>query len=150
MNLTIFGISVVDTWLAYVGCRGAGNTETQNEFYALLAEEMIENTLDMGPTAGRRSSGDLPDPIAASVTGGVGAHLTPTKRRRIDKQSKQETAYAYQGYCTICTGRKSRHKTTFTCSLCRDNGAAKEVFLCPTRCGRDCFLEHMRLTHGDE
>ena len=41
MNLSIFGIIVVDTWLIYSQC--TGDEDRQGEFYIKLAEELIGN-----------------------------------------------------------------------------------------------------------
>jgi hypothetical protein len=44
VNLTIFGMIVVDTWLAYSQC--TGTKENQKDFYTSLCEELIDNTFD--------------------------------------------------------------------------------------------------------
>ena len=41
VNLTIFSMIVVDTWLVY--SQVTGSTELQSEFYVHLAEELIDN-----------------------------------------------------------------------------------------------------------
>ena len=41
-DTALFGMLVVDTWLAFSVCTEAA--ETQKEFYTLLAEELIDNT----------------------------------------------------------------------------------------------------------
>ena len=42
VNMTLFGMLVVDAWLVFSACTEAA--ETQKEFYTLLAEELIDNT----------------------------------------------------------------------------------------------------------
>ncbi len=47
VNLTVFSIIVVDTWLAYSQCMGEGMVEKQKTFYTLLAEELKDNRLNV-------------------------------------------------------------------------------------------------------
>ena len=47
VNLTIFSMIVVDTWLVY--SQATGSTELQSEFYVRLAEELIDNNIDSHP-----------------------------------------------------------------------------------------------------
>ena len=85
VNLTIFSMIVVDTWLVY--SQATGSTELQSEFYVHLAEELIDNNID-SQTQHRRNSGedgsDSNDesPVmmrTGRVRAGVSCHLTPTK-----------------------------------------------------------------------
>ena len=47
VNLTIFSMIIVYTWLAYSQCKGEGMmAKKQKTFYTLLAEELIDNILD--------------------------------------------------------------------------------------------------------
>ena len=90
VNMTIFGIIVVDTWLVYRQC-----TETQmcqKDFYTLLSEELIENTYDMihygvgrnGAGEGElRSSPTLFEQRSGDPRAGCFAHLTPTTKKRL-------------------------------------------------------------------
>ena len=47
VNLTIFSMIAVDTWLVY--SQATGSTELQSEFYVCLAEELIDNNIDSRP-----------------------------------------------------------------------------------------------------
>ena len=47
VNLTIFLMIVVDTWLVY--SQVTGSTELQSEFYVRLAEELIDNNIECRP-----------------------------------------------------------------------------------------------------
>ena len=47
VNLTIFSMSVVDTWLVY--SQATGSTELQSGFFVRLAEELIDNNIDSRP-----------------------------------------------------------------------------------------------------
>ena len=87
VNLTIFLMIVVDTWLVY--SQATGSTELQSEFYVLLAEELIDNNIDSRPQHWRNSGEDGTDRNDESavmtrtgrVRAGVSCHLTPTKHR---------------------------------------------------------------------
>ncbi len=78
-------MNIVDTWLVYKAA--TGTSESQPEFYTLLAEELIDNTNDEGFFGLRQhvpAVGTSPDVIHARTGGGgagVQAHLTPTKKR---------------------------------------------------------------------
>ena len=55
VNLTIFLMIVVDTWLVY--SQATGSTELQSEFYVHLAEELIDNNIN-SRLQRRRNSGE--------------------------------------------------------------------------------------------
>ena len=55
VNLTIFSMIVVDTWLVY--SQATGSTELQSEFYVRLAEELIDSNID-SQLQRRRNSGE--------------------------------------------------------------------------------------------
>ena len=88
VNLTIFSMIVVDTWLVY--SQATGSTELQSEFYVRLAEELIDNDIDSQLQRWRNSGEDGSDsndesPVmtcTGRVRAGVSCHLTPTKCRR--------------------------------------------------------------------
>ena len=116
VNLSLFGMCVVDTWLVYSKCKETD--EKQCEFYELLAEEMIDNQHDQ--VRGRRSMDmDMmgnPDLVTADghMRSGISAHLTPTKKKRKSKDGSS-SACMLQGRCTVC-----HMKTTQVCSECQD------------------------------
>ena len=121
VNLTIFSMIVVDTWLAY--SQATGSTELQSEFYVHLAEELIDNNINSRLQHRRNSGEDRSDSNDAStvmtctgrVRAGVSCHLTPTKHRRRTTDGEL-TAQRLQGRCIEC-GKK----TTYLCSACMDN-----------------------------
>jgi hypothetical protein len=74
---------------------------------------------------------------------GLAAHLTPTKRKRKQKDGT-ETNYLLQGQCCVCT-----QKTTSCCSQCLDESiGGKEVWICGTKKGKMCYVRHMHNVHG--
>jgi hypothetical protein len=58
VNLSIFGMLVVDTWQAYSQCTGRnggnGKDKNQKDFYTYLAEELVDNQYDI--VGGNRTS----------------------------------------------------------------------------------------------
>jgi hypothetical protein len=74
-----------------------------------------------------------------SPKSGVLAHLTPIKRFKIDGYGR-ETTFRHQGRCKEC-----QIKTTWTCSNCEERG--KTVYLCSTRNGKRCFIQHIAKHH---
>ena len=148
VNLTIFLMIVVDTWLVY--SQATGSTELQSEFYVCLAEELIDNNIDSRPQHRRNSGEDGSDsndeaPVmthTGRVRAGVICHLTPTKCRRRTRD-REVTAQRLQGCCIEC-GKK----TTYLCSACMDNdNESKTPWLCHTEKRPACFTNHYKHTH---
>jgi hypothetical protein len=153
VNMSLFGMLVVDSWLAFSACTDA--TETQKEFFSLLAEELIDNTYDdigLG-TRRKRNIHDASDgsPTLAAGTGvprcGVHSHITPTKMRR--KVKGEVSTYLRQGRCTQCS-----QKTTSCCSDCVDameivgENSPKSAWICSTKYGKLCYANHMLASHN--
>ena len=133
VNLTIFSMIVVDTWLVY--SQATGSTELQSEFYVPLAEELIDNNIDSRLQHWRNSGEDGSDsndesPVmtrTGRVRAGVSCHLTPTKCR-CRTMDGEFTAQRLQGRCIEC-GKK----TTYLCSACMENdNETKTPWLCHT------------------
>ena len=104
VNLTIFSMIVVDTWLVY--SQAMCSTEFQSEFYLRLAEELIDNNIDSRPQCRRNSGEDGNDsndesPVmtcTGRVCTGVSCHLTPTKHPCRTRDGEL-TAQRLQGRC---------------------------------------------------
>ena len=148
VNLTIFLMIVVDTWLVY--SKAMGSTELQSEFYVFLAEELIDNNIDSWPQHQRNSGEDGSDsndesPVmmhTGRVCTGVSCHLTPTKCR-CRTGDGELTAQRLQGCCIEC-GKK----TTYLCSACMDSDdESKTPWLCHTEKRPACFANHYKHTH---
>ena len=148
VNLTIFLMIVVDTWLVY--SQVTGSTELQSEFYVRLAEELIDNNIDSRPQCRRNSGEDGSDSNDESavmtctgrVRAGVSCHLTPTKHC-CHTSDGELTVQRPQGRC-IEYGKK----TTYFCSACMDNdNESKTPWLCHTEKRPACFADHYKHTH---
>jgi hypothetical protein len=106
--------------------------------YETLALELIDSDYDpVGLRAG--TGGSVPGQL--TPTSGIGAHTTPTRKRRSDKDGREQASRA-QRSCYICGVR-----TTKVCSSCRE-GRLGEVFVCDSSKGRVCFSPHARAEHG--
>lgn len=108
VNLSIFSIITVDAWNVYKGILDKDCPDNENEFYALLAEDLILNTIDSSPsgrTRRQRAGDNVPSPSLIRPDGrsssGIGAHLTPTKKRRKNKNG-DVTNYLCQNWCLEC------------------------------------------------
>ena len=151
VNLSIFSMIVVDTWLVFNAMRNTPTVElNQKEFYSVLSEDLIDNSYGSRgcPSSQPRSS---PTNAASFVQdaciralesggprAGVLTHLTPVKRLKNNKGER--TSFRYQGRCKEC-----QKKTTWQCSDCGDGG--KIVYLCATKNGQRCFLDHLACNH---
>ncbi|KAI2514170.1 Transposase IS4 [Fragilaria crotonensis] len=144
VNLSIFAMIVVDSWLVY-NAFTQGRALNQKEFYSVLAEELFDNDYNNRgqPSSAARRSFQQEACIKAVESGspksGVLAHLTPIKRFK-NNINGQPTTFRYQGRCKEC-----QTKTTWQCSDCEENG--KTVFLCSTKNGKRCFVEHLARNH---
>ena len=133
VNLTIFSMIVVDTWLVY--SQATGSTELQSEFYVRLAEEFIDNNIDSRLQRQRNSGEDGTDsndesPVmtcTGRVRAGISCHLTPIKCRHHTSDGEL-TVQRLQGHCSECV-----KKTAFLCSACMDNDNESKIpWLCHT------------------
>jgi hypothetical protein len=155
VNLTIFSMILVDSYLVYKKC--TTSTESPDQFYHKLAEELIdfEQTTRLQRAAVRESSEAMD--VAAAAFAGHGLRQTPTKRMRPSlgaktpgssgktpgSSGKKSTTQKHQAKCTVCG-----MKTTWTCSTCREE-VGVYVYVCHTRSGRPaCWSEHMHVEHN--
>ena len=148
VNLTIFSMIVVDTWLVY--SQATGSAELQSEFYVCLAEELIYNNIDSSLQRQRNSGEDGSDsndesPVmthTGRVHAGISCHLTPTKCRCRTRDGEL-TAQRLQGHSIEC-GKK----TTYLCSACIENDdESKNPWLCHTEKRPARFANHYKHTH---
>lgn len=137
VNLSIFGIELVDTYYVYNGC--SNNKENPDTFFTNLSEEMIDNTLDQRSSRARLAQ--IPEanqnlPIQSP-------HLTPTKKRRRNRNGNI-TDKTLQGNCRVC-----KKSTTWTCNLCKaQDPGGPEPWCCHTKNrGRTCWREHCQQKH---
>jgi hypothetical protein len=147
VNLTIFSMLVVDSYLVYK--KSTTSSESPDQFYHKLAEEMIdyEQTTRQQRAAVRTSKTS----VATAAFAGHGMRQTPTKRMRSveggkktpGSSAKKSSTQKHQGKCIVCT-----MKTTWTCSTCRQETCIN-VYVCHTQSGRPaCWAEHMHVDHN--
>jgi len=146
VNLTIFGIICVDTYLIWSQATDA--TKSKDDFFIELATELIDNNYDgQKKRTGPRVSLDDEDAAApGAVASGRGIYLTPTKRMR--KTKGKDTKYKYQGKCRCCG-----MKTTWVCAQCVKDGVDDHhTYYCRPDGDkpRFCFRDHTEAAHlGD-
>ena len=151
MNQSILAIIIVHTWFLYKGVLGEGCEETQAEFYDLLSEEMIVNSLNDPPSSLKRGQRqpEFGSPrslvrVNGQLASGMEVRLTPTKKRRTKNGTL--TPYLRQNDCRMC-----KKRTTHICSQCRDESPNEtEIYLCHAKSGRSCFKLHCDDHHYTE
>ncbi|EEC45770.1 predicted protein [Phaeodactylum tricornutum CCAP 1055/1] len=128
--------------------KSAGQEEKQKDFYSALAEELVDNQYN---SVGSRKVGrDELDKDSPTISRpgepqcGFSAHLTPTKRKRKNKDGTIKNQ-RQQGRCLVCS-----KKTTHVCSVCKDVETieSKEPWICYTTGGQLCFAQHLTALHG--
>eukprot|EP00977_Amphora_coffeiformis_P022944 scaffold11978_cov153-Amphora_coffeaeformis.AAC.1 len=142
VNLSLFSICVVDSYLLWTGTTGV--KESPHDFFSALAEELI----DYGRVtrAQLKAIDDIATPALKrthnSVAAGVGPHITPLKKKRSPGKDGNGKLYSEQKRCTQCG-----MKTTWACSECNEQGLIAAV--CHTRVRCACWDEHVK-THHEE
>ena len=151
VNLSIFGMIVVDSWLLYKGCTG-GKKLHQIGYYKALMDALIDSPLKNKATTRQQqqqqggsnsSESNIESLSTKKGTSGRGLHLTPTKHKKPTR--KRDRDRRQQRLCRNCSA-----KTIMLCSYCRDNpelGEDLAAYCCPTT-GRDCFSRHMDQQHS--
>ena len=142
VNTSLLSMCIVDSWLLYKGSMGARNCRSQKDYYAKLADQLIDNSFDaIGLRNQPCSDNDKPaNPLAY----GTGIYLTPTNKRR--KINGNVSKAVHQARCKIC---KLHKKSKYLCSECLLKGNI-EVWLCHSDTGRDCFQRHLQHLHQRE
>jgi hypothetical protein len=121
----------VDAWLVYSGGLGIRPGMDQREFYEHLDDQLIDKYFDSGGLCDRPS--DLVTP-GATPRSGIGAHLTPTKKKRKSKSGTSST-FVLRGKCCICYV-----KITCICFSCLDDrDESGSTWLCRSKNSRHCF-----------
>jgi hypothetical protein len=81
VNMTVLGMVIVDSWLAWKGCRGLRSTLEQKNVYEVLAEELIDDNFDAIGIRERHRLADKSEPMLNGQPRiGIGIHLTPTNK----------------------------------------------------------------------
>jgi len=146
VNLSIFAMCVVDTCNFHQSVVHPNEIDSDpHDFYTNLAEEMIDNSLDVVATRTTRTPPALRR-SRRNMEVIVSPHLTPCKERK-RKKNGELTSYSHQGKCRECG-----MKTTYLCSVCDDKdpnrGRGKPWYCHSKNGGRDCFERHKRNDHG--
>ena len=142
VNCSVLGMCIVDSWLAFSGCKGKRCSMKQADIHMLLSEELIDNSIDTINLRMRTRTVDESGAIATvdgTSQSGIGAHLTPTKRRRKNKAGEEIVGRRQERLKMCKTG-----ETTLQCSICREEKPNEpELWICTTRLGSACFPTHL-------
>lgn len=116
VNMSLFGMMVVDSYLLAQGCNGHTFWASPNQFFRRLAQELIDNTFEMRDLRRRAQRDDvagLVSPIgnkkkrpAAVAVESLRQQTAPTPTKRMKKNNKKHHS---QGRCLIkgCPGWSS-------------------------------------------
>jgi len=144
VNQSLFGMSVVDSFLLMQGCQG--NWLVQRQYYQLLAQDLIDNQYDtIGLRPRKRTAAEIEEESCFGPDKSL--HLTsPTPTKKMKKGNKK---HRMQGLCMVC---KHKRKTSFVCRKCQDNqlpSNPKQHWIC--RYGRhlECMSMHIAECHPD-
>ena len=140
LGTSILAMCVVDDQQ----CKPLRDTDRDsNEWFSLLAEEMIDNNIDGIGVATRRSNTATQTANASPRSGppatAANEHhgLTPCKIKNNRGNTKQ-------GWCKIC-----RKKCITMCRTCTRRGVLQGPFwLCNTKSGRNCWNDHYSEKHA--
>jgi hypothetical protein len=107
VNMSIFGMIIVDSWMLYKGCTG-GTRLQQSAYYKALIDDLIDCPLKSMPETRQSLDATAPSAAAWAVkvgTAGRGLHLTPTKRK--GKSADRSNFRRTQRACRTCGSKKS-------------------------------------------
>ena len=145
LTSSIFGMYCVDAWLVYSGC----TTDTlhkepnldQQEFYSVLAEELIDNNIRRRRGT-RRSQNDPQNMRSASHdTMNLIPELRATRSKKRQKNGTM-TKFCKQGRCIMCY--KGRPTTIYSAY---DDNDGEILYFCDPRVGRNCFRMNVEQEH---
>ena len=151
VNITIFGMIVIDAFLLMKGCQSFSVLFDPKLFIEQLALELVDNDYDRRTL--RRSTKQkrsrevdifpLPPEIDTSV---YLTNTTPTKRLKKNKKTGALTQ-CKQGRCMVC----KHHWVTTVCRECQKDqpDTTKTQFWC-CKSGSECFDKHVREYHPDK
>ena len=140
LTSSIFGMYCLDAQLMYRGCA----TDTlhkepdpyQQEFYCVLAEELIDNNIQRRRGT-RRSQRDPQNMRSASNdTMNLIPELRATRSKKRHKNGTMKK-FCKQGRCRMYY----KGRPTTTCLACGDNDG-EILYFCDPRVGRNCFRMH--------
>ena len=150
VNMTIFGMCVIDAFLLAKGCCVTGSFSNPACFIELLAADLIDNDYDRislrrrthHSNKKRSREVDIPAlPLQVDTTIYL-TNTTPTKRRK-----KGSTSQCKQGRCMVC----KKAMPTTVCRECQrfQPDPSKKQFWC-CKSGSICFDRHIRMHHPDK
>lgn len=153
--MSLFGMTVVDSYLLAQGCNGSTYWSCPNQFFRRLAEELIDNAFEqrsLRRRADRDSVSGMVSPIgnrkkrpAAVAVESLRQQTAPTPTKRMKKSNKKHHS---QGRCLIkgCPGW-----TSHVCRECQRRSPKakdKQHWICNTA-GKICMGIHIKAAHPE-
>jgi hypothetical protein len=143
VNLSIFGMIVVDLYLLHQEC--TGGRYSQHWYYRLLIKELLENVFVEDVETRSRSAEKakkFTSLVSTDGSAGQGLHITPTKQTV--EGSDLSTKKFRQSWCRSCDA-----KTIMVCSECQRDLEIGEIgaTFCNPLSGWTCYHEHMDEWH---
>ena len=144
VNMSIFGMLVMDAYLMYIGCTqpDAEEKESMNEFIHKLADELIDWRTTTRAQRGAYHFHRVDSPPLKRRSVDL-VHQTPTKKiKPTAEEGRQDSGKKCLGYCRECKTRR----TIQLCSHC-DNPM---VPVCDANKRVDCWSSHCQRFHANE
>jgi hypothetical protein len=166
MFTTVLGVIATNAYFAYrLETHSAATTDDERDdklkFFGFLnrvAQQLITNKFDHDePIASGLRSRSSPPAVSPGlrVPTLMALNDVPSIRNRFDATSEQgrKAHQKYQRYCATCTlpnktGRASRVKASYFCSVCSDPSLNKFVCFCGPRVKRTCWMDHLLTCHS--
>jgi hypothetical protein len=144
VNLSVFSMCIVDTWLMWKSLQASGSdgdAEDQQNFNSLLAEEMIDNSIDSRARRARIAGEEAP---CLTFSSPILIKCTRVKKKQVADGSvagSVPTTHTQQGYCKVCL-----RKVTTVCNACLE-ATGKDDFCNPVSTDWGCFYQHKLHDH---
>ena len=149
VNVTIFGMIVIDAFLLMKGCQSFSVLFDPKLFIEQLALELVDNDYDRRSL--RRSTKQSREvdvlPLSPEINTSIYlTNTTPTKRMRKNKKTGALTQ-CKQGRCIVCKD----HWVTTVCRECQKDqqDITKTQYWC-CKSGSECFDKHVRAEHPEK
>jgi Transposase IS4 len=148
VNMTLFGMTIVDAFFLSKGCSSALVLQNAPRFIETLATELIDNDYDKMSlrTRPKKRSREVEAPGLSVNTTLYLTNPTPTKRLRVNKKTGKLTC-CKQGRCQFC----KKHWTTFVCRECQKeqpDPTKKQYWCC--KAGTECFDLHIKYAYPEK
>ncbi len=106
VNCSLLSICVVDAWLLFMGINGDRTRMKQADFYASLAESLIDNPYDQRVTERQPDIDTDEEELMEARLSGIGMYLVSSNRKRKNLDGSS-TNMVLQNRCSMCSVKKN-------------------------------------------